>query len=94
MEETGLSELTLLGKLAVRQKLTVRRDVWQVIHLFLYATTQVEGAPTDTSHHDAMAWFPLAELPALFWPDQERLLRRRRSDIETALEHHLAWLNP
>ncbi|MBT6146000.1 MAG: NUDIX hydrolase [Gemmatimonadetes bacterium] len=91
MEETGLSELTLLGKLAVSQKMPAHRDVWQVIQLFLYATTQVEGTPTDGDHHGEMGWFPLREPPAMFWPDQQRLLRDKRGQIEAAFARHLAW---
>ena len=30
------------------------------------------------------------ELPGMFWPEQERLLIRRRSDIDAMLSRHLA----
>lgn len=89
-EETGLTELVLLGKLGVFRRLTVRRDVWQVIHLFLYASNQIEGVPTDSANHQDMHWAPLDDLPDLFWPEQARLLEERRLEIETCLSCHLA----
>jgi 8-oxo-dGTP pyrophosphatase MutT (NUDIX family) len=89
-EEAGLTELTLLGRLATLQRLTYYRDRWQVIYMFLFVTHQVDGTPTDTEHHEHLWWFPLDELPEMLWPEQRRLLEDGRTEIERALRLHLS----
>lgn len=89
LEETGLGDLTLLGKLGVLQRLSFYKDLWQVIHLFLYATSQADGTPTDSEYHDDVYWFPIDDLPPMMWPEQRRLLEERPHDIERSLRTHI-----
>jgi 8-oxo-dGTP pyrophosphatase MutT (NUDIX family) len=89
LEETGLHDLVLLGKLGVCYRLTWRRDAWQNIHLFLYVTEQSDGTPTDSRYHEDVWWHPLDDLPPMWWPEQRRLLEEKRGEIEGALARHL-----
>lgn len=87
-EEAGLTQLTLVRKLAVQQRLTFRRTAWSTVHYFLYVTDQVEGTPTDSEYHDDVWWFPLDDLPPMIWPEQRRLLEEGRDEIAAALCAH------
>lgn len=42
-----------------------------VVECFLFETDQVEAHPVDEAH-PPMEWFPICELPFLFWPDQRK----------------------
>jgi 8-oxo-dGTP pyrophosphatase MutT (NUDIX family) len=85
-EEAGLSDLTLLGDLGERQRLTYERRSWSVTRYFLFRTPQVQAAPTDSQKRYTCEWFPLNRLPNLFWPEQRELLESQRGAIE-----RLAW---
>jgi ADP-ribose pyrophosphatase YjhB (NUDIX family) len=74
-EEAGLTDLHLLGKLGVRQRLSHDKTRWITVHYFLFATRQTDGAPTDTEHHYGLWWFPLDALPELLWPEQLELIQ-------------------
>ncbi len=89
-EETGLSALTLLGYLGMRERLTVGKDQWQNSHYFLFLTEQREGRPTDPEHTAGATWFPLDELPDLLWPEQRGLLETNRERIVQLVERFLA----
>ena len=80
-EETGLTDLTLVNKLEVVERLTYDKDFWAVIHLYLFHTEQIEATPTDTVYHYEMKWFPLDRLPDFLWPEQKALLERHQEDI-------------
>jgi 8-oxo-dGTP pyrophosphatase MutT (NUDIX family) len=87
-EEAGLTELTLLGELGVRERLSEKKDTWSINHYFLYYTEQLSGTILDTEHHDEMIWAPLDHLPAMFWPDEKSLLERYRKSIyDRVIEH-------
>lgn len=87
-EEAGLTELTLLGELAVLERLSEKKDKWSVNHYYLYATTQLEGTILDTEHHDEMIWAPLDDLPEMFWPDERKLLEQERKVIYDRIIAH------
>jgi 8-oxo-dGTP pyrophosphatase MutT (NUDIX family) len=80
-EESGLTELKLIGDLAVLERLSEKKDTWSINHYFLYLTEQITGTILDTDHHDELIWPPLDDLPAMFWPDERRLLQSRRKAI-------------
>lgn len=90
-EESGLTELQLIGDLAVLERLSEKKDKWSINHYLLYVTAQTNGAILDTEHHDEMIWAPLDELPPLFWPDERALLERRRKAIYGRV---IAYQNP
>jgi len=81
LEEAGISELRMIRKLGVLERLAYSRRVWQVVHLFLFVTTQREGNPTDYLRHHGVWWHPLAHLPDMFWPEQRHLLEINRDTI-------------
>ena len=75
-EESGLTELHHLGELGTLARQNFKKTYWQTSHYGLYSTRQVEGVITDPENY-GLAWFALEELPPLFWPDEEALLRSR-----------------
>lgn len=80
-EEAGLFELTLVGKLGVCQRLNYARKRWVRTHYFLFLTRQINGIPTDKKHDYELCWFPIDELPGIFWPEQEDLIQANRERI-------------
>ncbi len=84
-EETGISDLRLLGKLGLAERLNWDKDRWVMTHFYLFETKQVEAVPTDQVKHEAMWWFPLDELPVMLWPDQRKLVEDNRQAIKAAL---------
>ena len=80
-EESGLTEVHPLEKLAVLERLNEKKDTWSINHYFLYITEQISGTILDTEHHDALIWAPLDALPGMFWPDEKQLLETRRMTI-------------
>jgi 8-oxo-dGTP pyrophosphatase MutT (NUDIX family) len=81
-EEAGLSQLTLLAPLGMRERLDFRKRAWKKTHYFLFITEQVDGVPLDRKHHYAAEWFPLDAFPNLFWPEQTQLIQENRLKIE------------
>lgn len=77
-EEAGLTDLILLDKLAVKERLSYPKTAWKVTHYFLFTTTQVSGTPTDPDFDYTLLWLPLDPIPALFWPDQVDVVRLAR----------------
>ncbi|MBW7862971.1 MAG: NUDIX domain-containing protein [Candidatus Hydrogenedens sp.] len=80
-EESGLSQLEKLAELRVLERLESERKFWSIIHYGLYRTGQIQGEIRDPEHHPGMGWFPLFELPDMFWPDERELLESERGRI-------------
>ena len=80
-EEAGLSQLEYLADLGIQERLNYRRKAWKVIHYFLFLTHQEQGLPSDPTHGYQCEWFPLDELPQMFWPEQQRLIEENRQWI-------------
>ena len=80
-EETGLSEITLIRKLGVVERLTFVKSWWNVMHFYLFRTDQVDATPTDTGNHREMGWFPIDALPEILWPEQRELIEANRDAI-------------
>ncbi|MEP7285533.1 MAG: NUDIX hydrolase [Chloroflexota bacterium] len=85
-EEAGLTDLQLIRKLAVLERLSYEKKYWIVTHYFLFTTTQVLGVPSDSAHHFGIWWFPIDELPQMFWPDQKELISANNMLIQTLFE--------
>lgn len=81
LEEAGLGNLTLIEKLGVRERLDVHKKRWIISHYFLFLTDQTLGEPSDVEHHYDPGWFPLDDLPELFWPEQRELIETNREKI-------------
>lgn len=84
-EEAGITDLRLICELGVRERLSFDRRWWIVTHYYLFVTTQTAGTPTDVEHVYRLEWFPLADLPRFFWPEQAELVTGKRREIEAAL---------
>jgi len=80
-EEAGLTGLALLEELGVRERLNFRKRFWTRTCYFLFATDQLAGKPTDGHHEYVLEWFPIDELPSLFWPEQRELIETNRDRI-------------
>ncbi len=80
-EEAGLTDLKLIAKLGERQRLAYSKDCWKITHYFLFTTEQTQGVPTDTTREYHLFWFPLNDLPDLFWPEQTDLIHENRDRI-------------
>jgi 8-oxo-dGTP pyrophosphatase MutT (NUDIX family) len=81
-EEAGLTDLTLVATLGVRERFDFRKTHWKVTHYFLFRTEQVDGQPTDPNHAYMLEWFPFSELPPLFWPEQAALIHEHAAEIQ------------
>jgi ADP-ribose pyrophosphatase YjhB (NUDIX family) len=84
-EESGLTDLVLLGELGVRERLDFAKKGWKKTHYFLFTTRQKEGIPTDRARAYRLEWFPLDALPSMFWPEQRALVEENRERIRRAL---------
>ncbi len=87
-EEAGLTHLKLLKKLGVRKRLDYKKTAWKKTHYFLFVTNQLTGKPTDSNHLYRLAWFPIRELPSMFWPDQQELLETNLAKIEKLVKEN------
>lgn len=85
-EEAGLARLTLLDSLGMRERLDYDKRAWKKIHYFLFLTDQINGRPTDPQHENDVKWFPLDELPEMFWPEQRQLIHDSREHIEALIK--------
>ena len=86
-EEAGLSELTFLGELGIRERLNATKRSWKKTTYYLYYTTQREGVPTDQRHAYRCEWFPIDQLPPMFWPEQKELIESSRNKISGLALH-------
>lgn len=80
-EEAGLSRLKLMAKLGTRERLSYERKEWITAHYFLFVTDQVDGTPTDTETEYRLHWFPIDDLPPMFWREQRELIETNRERI-------------
>ena len=84
-EEAGLSDLTMVIKLGVRERLSYKKTYWSVTHYFLFSTEQLEGTPTDEGHEYRLEWHDLDHLPLMMWPEQKALIETNRETIKMFL---------
>ena len=84
-EEGGLSGLTMVLKLGVRERLSYRKKRWSVTHYFLFSTTQIEGTPTDEGRNYGLEWHDLDNLPPMLWPEQRALIETNKETIRMFL---------
>lgn len=80
-EEAGLTELELIDKLGVRERLTYEKKFWNTTHYFLFRTFQISGIPTDIERRYVLSWFQIDRLPSMFWPEQKELIESSRDRI-------------
>lgn len=87
-EEAGLTELTKLGDLAISERQDSMKTYWAINHYAVYLTTQISGEIRDKAHHFDVGWFPIEQLPSMFWPDERRIVEEHRARIyDWAIAH-------
>jgi 8-oxo-dGTP pyrophosphatase MutT (NUDIX family) len=79
-EEAGFDDLVLLGDLGMRERLSFNRKRWTRTHYYLFRTNKEFGIPTDRRYFPP-EWFPIDQLPDLFWPEQRELIETNRPRI-------------
>ncbi|ASC72093.1 Putative mutator protein MutT4 [Halomicronema hongdechloris C2206] len=84
-EEAGFSDLQLLGELGVLERLNFSKTHWKITHYYLFQTEQVTPLPSDPKTHQ-VEWFPIDQLPPIFWPEQRQLLQQVRDEHLSSLE--------
>ena len=86
-EESGITDLKFIRELGVRERMDFSKRSWKKTHFFLFLTQQIEGTPSDSHHHHhSPEWFPIDELPAMFWPEQKELIENNRNKIVAELK--------
>ena len=80
-EEAGLADLQMLASLGVKERLDFYKRRWKKTYYFLFVTNQVEGTPTDPDKEYELGWFPLKQLPPIFWPEQKELIEANCAQI-------------
>ena len=73
-EETGISELRIVGLLKICERYDIKKKNWKQIHYFLFETTQEYSVPLDTKHKYSVLWSDInSELPIL-WTEQKTII--------------------
>lgn len=86
-EEAGLFDLKLLADLGFRERLSFSKRRWKKVHYFLFLTDQVEADTARLEVGNQLAWFPLNQLPDLYWPEQKALIDFNRDRIWQMVEN-------
>lgn len=73
-EEAGISDLTYVSDLGVRERLNYDKKKWVTTTYYLFETKQIETFATDKTHEYATEWFSTKNLPDMFWPEQKEIL--------------------
>jgi 8-oxo-dGTP pyrophosphatase MutT (NUDIX family) len=81
-EEAGFTDLTLLCELGCLERYDYLKTAWKKTAYFLFSTREVHVQPTEREKHAPPAWFPIQELPPIFWPEQRALVEDNRPLIE------------
>lgn len=83
-EETGLRRFTLAGYLGSRERLDFKGRSWKITHYYVYTAPE----PTSSRAGEYVTeWFPLDELPPMFWSEQRELLETERETIAGLASH-------
>ncbi len=82
IEEAGLKGLQMIAYLGSYERFNFARTRWKKIHYFLFLSKEQGGKPTDSNHQYECKWFPLDNLPPVFWPEQAELLKRVRANLK------------
>jgi ADP-ribose pyrophosphatase YjhB (NUDIX family) len=85
-EEAGFSDLTLIKKLGVEERLDFNKRSWGTMHYFLFITDKIVPSPSDRDHDYIVKWFPIEQLPEMFWPEQLALLEDNRETIKNNMK--------
>jgi 8-oxo-dGTP pyrophosphatase MutT (NUDIX family) len=81
-EEAGLTKLRFVAPLGTRERLSSSKRRWKKVHYFLFQTVQVQPQREQMEAGNQLGWFPLNELPDLYWPEQKGLIDFSREQIQ------------
>lgn len=85
-EESGISDLKLIGEIGITERLTFEKDFWSICHYFLFMTNQIEGSQELQDGEDySVKWFEINKLPSFFWPDQEKIIKNNLEKIKASI---------
>ena len=87
-EEAGFTELQLLCELGSVGRKNFKKSVWSKCTYFLFYTTQSDVEPTEHKRHIKPRWFPIDQLPPIFWPEQHDLIADNRERIIDLVHEH------
>lgn len=83
-EEIGITDLKLLCKIGVCERLVFQKSMWKKAHYFLFVTNQTNTVPTDL-HNQGMVWVDLNSLSRMFWPEQKQLIEENLEKIKDSI---------
>ncbi|WP_198954215.1 hypothetical protein [Moorena bouillonii] len=69
----------------IKERLDFAKQCWKKTYYFLFITDQVDGTPTDPHLSYQLGWFPIDELPTLFWPEQQELIKTNSKLIQNSV---------
>jgi 8-oxo-dGTP pyrophosphatase MutT (NUDIX family) len=84
-EEAGFTDLKVIMPLGLLERLNFAKTRWLKTHYFLFTTQQVHVEPTEIERHAPPHWFPIDDLPELFWPEQQALVLEYRERIKAIM---------
>lgn len=73
-EEAGLDSLKLICNLGTKERMNGEKEYWKITHYFLFTTTYVTNNQVN--------WFPIDQLPEMFFPEQKQLIEENREKIK------------
>jgi 8-oxo-dGTP pyrophosphatase MutT (NUDIX family) len=93
LEETGISDLTLVEKLGIKERLTYEKNEWRTMHYFLFLTEQKNGKQNlQEDENYEFGWFDFDNLPTMFWPEQKELIEENREKIKNLVKEETGIL--
>lgn len=85
-EETGIADLKFVCELGTGERLTFEKDKWATTHYFLFTTKEEKGNQNLQEDEDfEVSWFNIENLPDMFWPEQEKLIKDNLGKIKASI---------
>ena len=87
-EETGLKNIAITKKLGAKKRLSFEKDEYKTIHYFLCdwgGGEELSEKIVDGTDELKAGWFPIDNLPKLFWPEQKEIIQENLQIIKDAV---------
>ncbi|MFH1036783.1 MAG: NUDIX domain-containing protein [Patescibacteria group bacterium] len=86
-EETGLRKLKLVRKLGIKKRFSYNKEEFKTIHYFLFDSLEdKKPGIIQTDEFDSKTlefkWFPLENLPKIFWQEQKEIIEKNLEFIK------------
>lgn len=85
-EEAGVTEASILFELGTFRRYVEKAQEWKTIHYFLISTSQDQPQGKYENEYMETRWFPLAQLPAMYLPEQEKVIVENQAKIITGIK--------